>query len=463
MSILFAPLSVFVLLLLAPYSTWCHDLIMNPFVRKLGSFWLIPLLLTVFPFVRRHLLRRYLAEIGREFAEWQERYIYPTDDFLPTAFIERLHTQRRVLLIGQSGLGKTSYFKHLTAFHAGDNKSIQNRKNVVPVFIPLSTYPGGPPEEFLYDQLSNFGRMTDAELNKWFLERGGFVILLDGLNEVTDEAKRMQLSNFVNRHWKANLFSISSQHAYAEFSALSVVPLEPLNRHKINIMIRSLLPEISAERFIDHLTDEMYRVYGIPRDLEFAIEIFRRCDAGSLPKSRNELYAAALSPVIESWLSSGHADFRHRLFSRAYEMLREREPFFDSQKTPLPDEIVNALYDQRFLVKSGSRFHFRHDLVRDFLAAQHFFPRWNTLLAANDSNIDDNWAEMLKFAISALVVNCGDDIKPLMEVVLTRSPNKRFVGLLFNWLQETYQANCEPWEREFKEKFGEAMLDTLTD
>jgi hypothetical protein len=451
------------LLALAPYSKFCHELVMNPWLRRYGSLGLIPLAITIFPFVRHHILRRYLREIrnDKDFSEWRARFVYPTDDFLPDAFGIRLKDSRKLLLKGPSGIGKTSYFKHLTARYADRRKDKLPPRKAVPILIPLASYKGGEPEQLIYDQLSSYGRMNDKALNEWILKQGGFLIFLDGLNEVADEGARTELSNLVNRHWKENYFCLSSQQSYPEFSGLSEINLEPLSREKVDELLQLRLGAEKAKEVIAQFNDETYKLYGIPRDLEFAIEIIQREKLASVPKTRRALYTATLSPVIDSWASKGHQDYAHLLYKRAYEMLLLRDPFFDSPDSPLPDEIRNELYEQKYLVKRANHYHYRHDLIRAYLAAQYFVPRWSTLLANGDVVIDVNWLEMLKFAVPEL--SSSEDVKGLLETVLTKSTDKKLAGVLFKWLEIYHPLLCQSWGNDFKQKFAEAILVDFSD
>ena len=58
---------------LAPRVRFCHTMLMNPWLRKYFSLGSIPMLLSVFPFLRRYLLRRYAQSITRdkELGEWR--------------------------------------------------------------------------------------------------------------------------------------------------------------------------------------------------------------------------------------------------------------------------------------------------------------------------------------------------------------------------------------------------------
>lgn len=286
-----------------------------------------------------------------------------------------------------------------------------------------------------------------------------FLIFLDGLNEISDSARK-ELANFVSRNWRANYFCLSSQQSYPEFSGLGEVNIEPLGKEKVEELLNQRLGEKRTKEAIKKFTDETYKLYSIPRDLEFAVEIMERSDASSLPQSRSELYKQTLAPIIDAWASNGHGDYAYILSKRAYDMLCQRDSIFDATSNSMPDEIRNELHQHRYLVQRGDHYQFRHDLVRAYLAAQYFAPRWGTLLGAEDVEIDVNWIEMLKFAIPDL--NGSQDVEGLLHDVLAKSPNKKLAGVLFNWLEANQPSLCQSWGDNFKLKYAEAVLVNIS-
>ena len=436
---------------LAPFSIFCHDLLMNPWVRTYGSFGLIPLAMTVFPLVKNHVFRRYLQGIREDegFAQLQKRFVVPTEDFVPEKNGRLLEKQKKLLLLGQSGVGKTSYVKYLTSCYSSQKGGLVP-KGVLPVFIPLSRYQGETAERMFHAQLSNYGRMTDKELTFWFLNQGGFVIFLDGLNEV-DLSTRNKLITFVDQHWKTNFFYITSQQNYSEFSWIEKIELATLNSEKVDEFIHRRLEEKYAESIVNTFTKATYEIYSIPQDLELAIEVVKR--GHPLPQSKQELYELTLAPIFDFWVQEGRADYPLILSRRAYEMLCSHDAFFDGEDNVLASELRDQLVEKRFLVRSANHYLFRHDLIRAYLAAKHFSPRWQELLKEK-VEIDVNWRPMLEFSL--LNVKSSEEKRDLLFGVLTK--NSGLAGELFNWLCTHQNASTIDWTDDFKRKYGEAML-----
>jgi hypothetical protein len=454
---------------LAPFNTFCHDLLMNPFVRKYGSFGFVPLAITVFPPVRRHLLRRYFNRISRDegFRQLQQSYIVPTEDFLPEKFGEGLKNYNPVLLLGSSGIGKTSYFRYLTFCYASSRHQKLQPRGVVPVFVPLARYQGAQLEAMFHAQLANYGRLTDEKLTEWFLKQGGFLLFLDGINEV-DDATRKRVNPFIDQHKNSSYFCLSSQQSYQEYAWMKTVRLASLNPDKIQALLKRQLGEEKARAVIAQFRSETYEIYAIPQDLQLAMAIVS--EGKPLPQSKRELYAESLAPVFEEWTRNGQGDFQDLLTSRAYVMLCTHDPFFDQTNSPLPVDLTGKLVEKRILIKRGDRLLFQHDLVRAYLASQYFVEQWKAirippsshvtskwaaLLAGPSVKVDLNWRSMLEFTI--LEVATPEATKDLLLAVLNK--NRQLAAELFKWAKELHPNLVEGWEEEFNRAYGKVSLE----
>jgi len=445
---------IVLLIILAPFSGFCQQLIMNPWVRRLGSFFLIPLILTIFTPARQHLLRRYFRGLKKEkeFSDIQATFVIPGDEFDPNAFGTILLEEKKLLLLGQAGIGKTSYFEYLTGYYAR-NKNIPP-SGAIPIFLPLARYQGEVPENIYTAQLSAFGQLSDRELNSWFLQKGGFLFFIDGLNEV-DEATRHRISAFVDQHSKTNYFCINSQQIYPEFANIKQVSLASLTEDKILEFLHRRLSDEQLQAIVKQFAGNISEVYTIPYDLQFAVEFKKHNPELPIPQSKKDLYETTLTPILRSWVSEGSTDYPDLLFHRAYTMLCAGDAFFDNSDPPLPDDLTGRLAKERYLVRRSSHYQFRHGLVRSFLASKYFSKRSESILSDENLDIDDNWREMLKFVL--LDLERSDEAKNLVEGILQK--NARLAGDLFAWLTMNRPALCESWSTDFKIKFADATLE----
>lgn len=461
-SLLILPISMIVLVLgcfaFAPKYEACHSAIMNPWLRKYLSFGSIPFLLSVSKFLRRYILRRYPYSIrnDKEFSYWERRFIYPDDEFLPENFGKKLLSERKLLLTGQSGVGKTTYFKHLMAFYTSDNK-YKIPANVFPVYISLINYGGNSLEELIYNQLYSYGKITDKELASMFLERVELLLFLDGVNEVQNVIDRQRLAEFVEKFWTSNYICLSSQQNYPEIENITRVELIAFSPENVCEMLRQrVVDKVKAEDVIKGLNSADYNLYSVPRDLEFGIDILN-AGGNSLPKLRGELYKLIFASIFAKWKEQGMENAIDNLCRHAYTMILQNESAFDTIDEPKFKEIINDLTEQKILVRKEKNYYFRHDLIRSYLASEYFYLRWENLFESiNERQIDNNWLEMLKFSCENL--NNASEVKSLVYNVLDRSIRKDLVKDLFKWIKTNSPSKCEGWEGNFFTKYGELVV-----
>jgi MinD-like ATPase involved in chromosome partitioning or flagellar assembly/GTPase SAR1 family protein len=445
-----------VCLLLAPKVNFCHYLIMDRRLRAYFSLGMIPLFLSIFPWLRQHILRRYVSGISKdkEFEMWKTRFIPPGEEFFPENFGKRLEKNKRLLLVGQSGVGKTSFFKYLAANYASSEDRPSFPRKVIPIYISLRNYGGNSIKDLVYSQLFAYGEITDRELAEMFLSHGGFLIFIDGVNDIGYVQDRQRLVEFIERYWTTNYICLSSQQVYPEIENILKFELKTFKQEKIIEFIRLNIDDhTKAERIIADMTDETYQLYSVPLDLEFAVTILNE-GKNTLPKSRTELYGVFFDEVFSKWRMNGQDDAPDTVCQHAYKMLVFRDLAFDSAENPRFYEITNDLYEQKFLIRRGKNYIFRHDLIRAYLASEYFYPRWQILIKNLDGKqIDNNWLEMLK--LSCEKIENPIEIKELIYEVMERSFRENLVKELFTWLKTNYSYKVETWEDNFYTRYGE--------
>ena len=75
----------------------------------------------------------------------------------------------------------------------------------LPILIMLSVYDSIEPA--VTSQLASLGRITDVELANWFMEQGGFVFLIEGI----DDTNAKKVLEFVDRYRHNNQFCLISR------------------------------------------------------------------------------------------------------------------------------------------------------------------------------------------------------------------------------------------------------------
>lgn len=445
-----------IIIALAPYLLFCHKLLMNPKLRRFASLGIVPLAMFLFPFVRRHILRRYLRGLRRDIAttEWLSRYVLPSNDYKADRFGSLLKRQRKLLVLGPSGIGKTSYLKYLTASYSDKRKKDSRLENLIPVFFPLVLYQTQDLHNLFHQQLSHYGQLTDARLNNWFLKKGRFLLLIDGLNEVT-QPKRQQIASFVEQYNKTNYICFSSQESYPEFPSGEKLELIGLEPEKVREFIARRLEREKAEYVIKHFNQPAYNLYSLPQNLEFGLDIVE-CN-NPLPLAKKDLYETVMAPVLKLWDQTQRTDYPVMLFSRAYDMLKAGHPFLESQNDPSKDDYLTPLLRYKVLIPYGSHYLFRHDLIRAYLANKYFASRWQDLLIKDLVTSSPGWRPMLEFVL--LDFESQIDSREFLFAVATK--NYQLAGELYKWLSKTDPDLCSDWSDDFLKEYGKKVLELV--
>ena len=455
-----------ILIALAPYSEFTNDLLMNPWLRNVSSFGLIPLAMTTFPAIRFHILKRYLKTLGddRTFKEIIKKYQIPAEKFDPSHFGDRLSSERALQLTGQSGIGKTSFLTFLTAAYAAQGrrgKGIPVHPRpilpfpVIPVFIPLGRYQGQKVEDMVAAQLDSYGRLTDKQMASWYVKQGGFVCLFDGLNEV-DDSTRNDVNRFIDEGRQRSYFCVTSQEAYPRFSWIREVRLAYLTDQNVKDIIESRLTPKKVAETLAQFSRETFNQYKLPQDLEFLLQMLTDGNSAMVPQTKSKLYDSVLSPIFATWKDEGRSDFPDLLTARAYEMLVTRDPRFNSPAMQPAEELTGPLVVRKLLLQRDSGLYFQHNLIRDYLGSAYLKTRWRELLPDIKVPIDSNWLEILRFVLAGLID--PKVCKEFLYAVFER--NRTVAGELFTWIDSAQIGLTADWSAEFRLKIADAVLDT---
>ncbi|WP_008310137.1 SUMF1/EgtB/PvdO family nonheme iron enzyme [Leptolyngbya sp. PCC 6406] len=125
-------------------------------------------------------------------------------------------TYRRMVIIGAPGSGKSTLLQHITLTYAHNTHRRRSRRipTLVPVLLPLHairdqiTAPEPPPlPRVIVAQIKTLPKGKGLQVSpQWFeakLNQGQCLVMLDGLDEVPDEAQRRQVSNWVDQQMRA--------------------------------------------------------------------------------------------------------------------------------------------------------------------------------------------------------------------------------------------------------------------
>ena len=415
--------------LLSPYSRAFHMMISNRWLRVYVSAGMIPLLLTMSRTLRDHFLRRYLRAIcsDPDFSAAGRDFIPPNPEFGLENFSREMKRQRKVMLLGRSGLGKTTLARAL-CFHAATASRRRKSPAVgIPVFIAAGRHQEADPLDMFVAQLANYGDVHDEELVRWFLRQGGFLLCIDGLNEIS-ATRRAKVTSLVDAIWRRNVVCVSSQQRYPEFAWLSTINLAPLSMAEMRQLVARHLDEHAVEKFFRQLTQASREIYSTPQNLLFGIRLLQ--EGRDLPGHRNHLYAAVFAPIQAQWSAAGGSGLAAILCSRAFDMLTLRMPYFEDSGFQASQMMVNDLLEHRLLARNADRLLFAHDLVQAYFAGRHFAQVW-TEKAVWERKPDRNWLPMIEFCLEDLAT--AAEVAGLLEQVL--AANVRLAGQVFQLIK----------------------------
>ncbi|GAX36297.1 NACHT domain-containing protein [Nodularia sp. NIES-3585] len=182
-------------------------------------------------------------------------------------FLGKNSDQRRIAILAPPGSGKTTLLQYITLIYAQKAHRKHTKSNFIPVFLRLRDVR----EQLVKPQPPNLNALIEAEIKKlpvpgnnplpdWFnqrLSKGQCLVMLDGLDEVTNQEERSIISQWVNQqmgeHPKATFILTSRPHGY-ESEILSrvdiVLEVQPFNLAEMKNFIQGwyLQTEINRQQ-----------------------------------------------------------------------------------------------------------------------------------------------------------------------------------------------------------------------
>jgi HEAT repeat protein len=235
-----------------------------------------------------------------------------------------LHGQQRLVLLGDPGSGKTTLMRYLAVKLAQGHHAdlgLTNHDDWLPMLIYMRDWAKNP-ERSLFEQLADFAKSTlHVDLPTGFFQywwQGRSLVLLDGLDEVVDEAIRADLVNklgCVLDGAEQNAVVITSRpwgyhRAYFRTENFPHFELLPFDQQQIKQFVENWYRSRhdnaqDAQLMIDNLqeslvaSDRVQQLVTNPLLLTIVALIHRYQD--ELPKRRYQLYDKAVNTLLKSW------------------------------------------------------------------------------------------------------------------------------------------------------------------
>ena len=192
---------------------------------------------------------------------------------LKDAFGEVFNRNKKgVVILGDPGSGKTTHLKRLLLWCIRQGpESLGLAQDTIPVFLPLRELQSLDKglDVFIQDQLSGPHLQTPKNFGKKLLDRGSLLLLLDGLDEVSQLSRREQVSQWITDalHSFQNCYFVVTCR-FAGYSSTV-----ELNEKFLELHIRPFT-STQAEAFVRN----WYRIVecGLARDKEQAKQIAKQ-------------------------------------------------------------------------------------------------------------------------------------------------------------------------------------------
>lgn len=324
--------------------------------------------------------------------------------------LQAIRDFRQLVVLGTPGSGKTMFLRHM-AFLFSQARWAKDQP--VPVFLELNRLNSS--SLTLFNQLVQVLEVNDFpdadRFLRAFLERGKLLILLDGLDEVSSQARERVVTQIKDllKKYHDNRFVITcrTQIYHDEFSDISnrKVEVAEFSDHQIHRFLSAWEPEMPGGKSVEQLLRtlrERPQIMALARNpLMLTMIAYLYTDTPFvLPHSRAEFYEQSTGLLLDKWDQAkggvnqyksiqkqlvlqrlafcNHneqtsSDRRSIDFTRAISETRALLPSLtleEKDAQPILEEIVERS-GLLISIDGGARYQFSHLTLQEFFTAQY--------------------------------------------------------------------------------------------
>lgn len=278
----------------------------------------------------------------------------------------------KILITGTGGIGKSMLFKHIFL-------NAMEKTCFVPVFIELRSFNSLDKKDInirtaIYDVLSKNGFNLEDEYYEYSLSRGGYIILLDGFDEVNrDIVSKVtsEIRGFSDKYNK-NTFIVSSRPSdyfigwndFVEMSAMELTKdqaLELIDKIEFDESVKTI--------FYNELKNNLYEKYKsfASNPLLLNIMLLTFNNHASIPDRLNDFYDQAFSTLFNMHDATKEAYVRDIRTGLSCEEFKELFAYI-CFKSYFKDEFVFSETKLRdYIIQSKEKINHSNFSVDDFL------------------------------------------------------------------------------------------------
>lgn len=403
----------------ASRSPLCHRVLMNRWMRNLGSFGIIPLLLRVRR-VREHLIEPYvLALRGDRWSQGAFKYATPSQELHPDELLQTCAHVGPTAIVGELGLGKTALLRNVYTRAVNDDRDEAHRAPA-PVLMSLGLGPGGFEAAFA-EQLARLGGLTDRSLCRALLRLHRFVILVDGWDRM--EPKQRERATRYIRHHAGRSFVIVAADPTTVPSGFHRIDLPAPNEALVRKILTTMLPPADVETVTELV--EAHPHLALPQHLAVLSKVVET--GGEATGDLRDLYAAYVEPALEA---GDGEEWPAQLCADAYDGINDGDIDGFRPIAVVADRGRAALKAAPWT--QGRRF--EHPTIGAYLAAKHIAKNWSSEPALPWRTA--SMPALLRFLVLELAAS-GDQVPDCVTTALQRDP--RLGEAMLTWL-----ANAHP-------------------